>query len=49
MTQSALKGVMLILFGIICATGATGGGPLFGLSILAVLICFAVIDQLPKE
>ena len=49
MTQSTLKGFMVILFGIICATGATGGGALFGLSILAELVCFAVIDQLPKE
>jgi hypothetical protein len=48
-TQSTCKVLMLVLFGIICATGATGGGILFALSIVALLVCVGIIDQLPKS
>ena len=49
MTQGNCKVLMIILFGTICATGATGGGLLFGLSILGLMGCFAIVDQLPKD
>jgi hypothetical protein len=40
---------MLILFGTICATGATGGGLIFGFSILGLIGCISIIDKLPKD
>ncbi len=49
MNQSGCKGLMIILFGILCASAATGGGILFALSILGIFICFGIIDQLPKD
>jgi hypothetical protein len=49
MTQGMCKVLMVILFGIICATGATGGGLLFGFSIIGLIVCFAVGDKLPKD
>jgi hypothetical protein len=49
MTQGTCKLLMLILFGTICTTGATGGSLLFGLSILGLIGCFAIIDKLPED